>query len=182
MRSPSELNKWGTGLEVFGRMYDAFGTLTGGFAEKEAADYRADQLRVNAGQAMAASQREAISTQQQAERVASRALAVAAASGGGASDPTVVKIMAGIASEGAYRTALDLYQGQEKARALNTQADAAEYEGRLARHTAIRNSFGKMIGAGSAAIKGAARGQSMYEKYGGGGPGSPEWGRDLGDR
>lgn len=179
--TPQDLSKWGTGLEVFGRLYDAFGTLQGGLDDRKAAEFQAAQMKQNAGQALAASQRDAISAQQQSELVASRALAVAAASGGGASDPTVVKIMAGIAAEGSYRTAVSLYQGEEKARAMLNQAKAVEYQGDVSRQTAIRGAFGKFVGAGSAAIKGAARGQSLYERYGGdGGPGSPTWGSDVG--
>jgi hypothetical protein len=179
--TPQDINKWGTGLEVFGRMYDAFGTLTGGLDEKKAAEFQAAQLRQNAGQAMASAQRDLYSVQEQTALVASRALAVAAASGGGASDPTVVKIMAGIAGEGSYRAAVALYQGEEKARAMLNQARAVEYQGELSKQSAIRGAFGKFLGAGSAAIKGVARGQSLYERYGGdGGPGSATWGADLG--
>lgn len=170
MLDPTTLNKAGVGLDVFGRLFSAFGSLQSGSDEKAAADFQAAQLRQNAGQALASSQREAITVQQQADLVASRALAVAAASGGGASDPTVVKIMAGIAGEGAYRTAVSLYQGEEKARSLLNQAAAVQYNGELAKAAETKNAIGKFVGAGGAAIRGVARGQSLYEKYGGGGP------------
>jgi hypothetical protein len=167
-----DLNKIGTGLDVFGKLYGAWGDLSDGMDARKSAEFQAAQLRQNAGQVKAASQRDAYSTQQQAELVASRALAVAAAGGGGASDPTVVKIMAGIAEEGSYRTAVALYQGEEKARALLNQADAVEYSGKLAQRSGVKGAIGKVIGAGASAIKGVARGQSLYEKYGGsGGPG-----------
>lgn len=166
----STLNAFSAGFNVFGSVFGALTSLDEGAAERRAAEYRAAQLRVNAGQAQAGAQREAITADEQAKRIASRALAVAAASGGGASDPTVVNIIAGIAGEGAYRKALALYQGDERARALLQQADTSEYEGKIAEIGAQRDAFGKLVGAGSSTVRGIARGQSLYEKYGGGGP------------
>jgi len=170
MFDPKTLNTFGTGLDVFGRVFGSLASLDEGQQARAAADYRAAQMRINAGQAQAASQREALSADEQAKRIASRALAVAAASGGGASDPTVVHLIAGIAAEGSYRQALALYQGDERARAMNMQADATQYEGELAENAGMRNAIGGLVGAGAAATRGIARGQSLYEKYGGGGP------------
>lgn len=170
MLDPALLNKIGTGMSVFGNVFGAFGDINNGKVQKAEADYEAAQLRINAGQAQAAGQREAISADQQGKLVASRALALAAASGGGASDPTVVHLISGIAAEGAYRQALALYQGDEQARALNMKADATQYSGELAKQAGFRSGVGKFVGAGTNAIQGIARGQSLLEKYGGGGP------------
>jgi hypothetical protein len=186
--SPTSVHGAGTAMDVFGRVLGAFGAAQDGGARRMAAEYRAAQLRVGAGQEMAASQREAISALEQSKRVASRVLAVAAASGGGASDPTVVRLVADISSEGAYRQALALYEGQDRARMLRTQADAASYEGKLAEGAGNRNAIGGAIGAGASMFRGIAQGKSMREKYGGVGPrgsadvgpGSASWGMDLG--
>lgn len=167
---PNILNNVGTGLGVFGHLWGAFGDLAAGRDAHRAASFEAEQLRQNAGQAQAASQRVAITADEQSKLVASRALAVAAAGGGGASDPTVVNLIAGIAQEGAYRQALSLYQGDERARQLQTQADATEAGGAAAEAAGVRSAIGKTIGAGAAAIKGIARGKSLLEKYGAGGP------------
>lgn len=201
MFDPVTLSQAGTGLQVFGRVFGALADLDAGSQARRAAEFRAAQLRVNAGQAMAASQRDAYTAEQQAKRVASRALAVAAASGGGASDPTVVNLISGIAAEGAYRQAVALYQGQEQARAMENQARATEYEGKLAKQAGVRNAIGGFIGAGATAVAGEARtrdmiartrpgtaptagsgitgGQSLFQKYGLGGPkltpASPYW-------
>jgi hypothetical protein len=48
--------------------------------------------------------------------VASRALAVAAASGAGVSDPTMVRVIANARGEGAVRAATALYEGQARSR------------------------------------------------------------------
>lgn len=185
MFSPEFLTNAGTGLDVFGRLFSAFSELEGGNDERKAAEFQAAQLRQNAGQAMAVAQRQAITTQQQAQLVASRALAVAAAGGGGASDPTVVKIISGIAAEGSYRTSVALYEGEERAREMLNRASAVEYGGKLAQVAGVKNAIGKVVGAGAAGVKGAALaddlarrnapsgiapGQSLYQKYGLGGP------------
>lgn len=177
---PFTLSSAASGLDVFSHIFGGVSGLQHGSDSRAAAEFQAAQLRQNAGQAQAAAQRDAFSVDQQSKLVASRALAVAAASGGGASDPTVVSLMAGIAGEGSYRSALALYQGDEKARAMNSAADTAEYEGKLSEGAARRSAFGKFLGAGAASIKGAARGTSLFEKYGQGGPGTAGWGSDLG--
>ena len=154
--------------------------LMRGYDSRAAAEFQAAQLRQNAGQAQAAAQRDALSVYQQSKLIASRALAVAAASGGGASDPTVINIMAGIAGEGAYRSALALYSGDEKARGMKTHADATIYDSKLEQRASERSAFGKLVGGAAAGMKGIARGQSLFEKYGQGGPGTSGWGKDIG--
>lgn len=91
--------------------------------------YEADQLRQAAGQAVAVSQLQAQEERRKARLVQSRTLAVAAASGGGVSDPTMVNILGKIAGEGTYRSNVALYGGEERARVMRMQAEAADYEG-----------------------------------------------------
>lgn len=100
-------------------------------ARSDAAEFEAQQLEQNAGQTVAAAQRQAFETERTGKYAQSRALAVAAASGGGASDPTVMNTIAGLASETAYRKSLDLYQGEERARQLNLSAAASRYSGQI---------------------------------------------------
>jgi hypothetical protein len=54
--------------------------------------------------------------------VASRALAVSAASGAGVTDPTTVRVIANARGEGAVRAATALYEGSARARQLRTEA------------------------------------------------------------
>mgnify|MGYP001606871182 CR=1 FL=1 len=93
-------------------------------ANQEARQYRsaADQLDVQAAQQRAMSQREAIDQRRQARLATSRGLAVAAASGGGADDPSVVNLLADLEGEGEYRALTSLYNGEEQARAKEVQA------------------------------------------------------------
>jgi hypothetical protein len=113
--------------------------------------------------AVASSRLQAREEERQADLVASRALAVAAASGGGVSDPTVVNIIARTKGEGAYRANVALYEGAERARQLRI---AAAGGGDFNAGDSI------MAGANAAALGRLARGGlSLYAKYGLGGPG-----------
>lgn len=134
--------------------------------EQVLANYQAGQLRVNAGQAIAASQRDAISIDRETRLNASRALAVAASSGGGASDPTVVNIIAQGASDGAYRKAVALYEGQDESRSMLSQADALEAGADLAMGQSKARRGAMLLNAGANAYGSYARGTSMKSKYG----------------
>ena len=119
--------------------------------------------------AIAASQRTAMEENRQADLVASRALAVAAASGGGVSDPTMVDILSRTKGEGAYRARVALYEGQARSRAMRVSAIGGG---------SFDSSDALKAGYNAAAFGGLARaGMSLYAKYGMNGPGSvPETG------
>ena len=165
------LNRDSTLFSAGGKLTQGIGQIVGGFQAAQNANYSADQLRVNAGQEKAASQRDMISEDQRSQRVQSEILARAAASGGGASDPTVVNIMARTAGEGAYRKAVALYHGDEAARAMTNQANAVEYEGKMAKHNAIMGGIGSIFSAGTNLISGGAGQSSLFQRFGNGGPG-----------
>jgi hypothetical protein len=124
-REPLALNAFSGAFQAFGQAESAVSHVQFGEQARQAADYRAQQLRINAGQAQAGAQRQAFDVDRQTQFITSRALAVAAASGGGASDPTVVNLIARDAGEGAYRKQIALYQGNDQARLLDSEADAA---------------------------------------------------------
>jgi len=131
-----------------------------GKAADRLAQFKAKQLEQKAGQERAVSQRKAASARRTARYAESRALALAAASGGGASDPTVVNIMAGIAGEGEMAAQAALYEGEERARGSEMGAEASRYEGTQAKRagyikagTTLMSSFSKFGN------------QSLTEKY-----------------
>lgn len=152
----------GTLLSAFGQKQQGSDAATNGVQQQQLANFQAAQMRTNAGEAIASSQRSATDIQRQTDYVASRALAVAAASGGGASDPTVVNLIARAAGEGAYRRSVALYQGTDKARALDAQATATEYGGQLAAERGQETQSASDIGALSTLAKGGA---SLFSKY-----------------
>ena len=131
--------------------------------EDLAADYEAKQLEHQAGQVVAISQREALDERKKAKLLESRALALAAASGGGASDPTIVKIMSDIAGEGAYRAQTALYEGAEESRRLMKGAEARRMGGTMAGQSALSVARAREIGSVGTLFQGAG---SLYAKYG----------------
>lgn len=152
----SALNDSATTMQVAGQLVKAGGFFQYGTGQREAADFAATQYRQQASDAEAAGQRSAWSADLASKYIASKALAAAAASGGGASDPTVVSVMSRIAGEGAYRQATALYQGADKARLLNMEAEATEYGGGLAeRQSMFAGLAGLAVGAGELARGGA---------------------------
>lgn len=145
-----------------------------GQRQQQSDKFQADQMEVQAGQELAASQRAAQEQRRQAAFVASRAVAVAGASGGGVTDPTVANLIGDIQGEGAYRSALKIYQGEDNARQLRMGADAKTFEGSVAVENAgyqadayrTRGQTGMLSAVGSAFGTGA----SLFGKYGMGGP------------
>lgn len=127
----------------------AVGTIAQGNAARAAGNYQAAQLNQQAGQERAIAQRNAIEQRHKATLANSRALAVAAAGGGGASDPTVNNIMGDITGQGEYNALSALYTGEERARGMNMQADVARLEGKQARSASLLKAGTTILGAGS---------------------------------
>lgn len=100
-------------------------------------EYEARQFDYLAGQSRAVSQRTAYQDRQSSALLASKALANAAGSGAGASDQNVVNIMNQIYSEGMYRSALDLYEGEDQARSYDVQAQARRLSGKSGSDAAL---------------------------------------------
>lgn len=133
-----------------------------------AAQFEAAQLEQMAGQSVAVSQAEAREQQRQARLIQSRAIAVAAAGGGGVSDETIVRLISRQAGEGAYRSAVALYKGEERARSLRLQASAKLYEGDLAAESAEDRASAYRTSAIGSALTNAG---TLFSRYGMGGPG-----------
>lgn len=133
-------------------------------ARMQAADFEAKMLEERAGQEIAVAQRLALEENRKAELVASRAIAVAAASGGGASDSTVVNLVARLKGEGAYRAAAQLYEGESRARLMKIGATAKRYEGAQGVVEAAR---GQKVANNMAFLNLMAGGGTLASKYGG---------------
>lgn len=155
--------------QAFGTYLQGQSYLEHGYAQNAAAQFAAGQMRQNASDAAAASQRAAIDIGREGDYIASKQLAIAAASGGGASDPTVMNVIARSKAETAYRQSLAIYGGQAKEREMRLGAEAEIRTGKDELRTARMASFGADIGAMSTLARG---GVSLYEKYGRSGPSS----------
>lgn len=128
-------------------------------------NFQATQLNEDAGQAIAVSQRNAADVDRKVSLINSAALARAAASGAGASDPSVIGTIARTSGEGAYRKGVALYEGEAQARMDRIRAASASLEGDLAvtqGNLAKKQSDSAAI---ATVLTGAANGYSMYSKY-----------------
>jgi uncharacterized low-complexity protein len=137
-------------------LFSAMGSVQAGQAQNEAARYAAQQAEQAAGQSRAASQRAAEEERRQARIVASRARAAAGSSGAGVTDPTVTNIIGDIEGEGEYRALTALYQGEDRARTLETDAALRRFEGRQARKSGMFDAAGTIFAGGS----------KLLERYG----------------
>ena len=121
----------GAAMEYQGAMDAAEGGIAAAEAQAAMRDYEASQMDTRAAAERATVHMAAREERRKATLLSSRAQALAAASGGGASDKTVADIEADIIGEGEFRALSLLYEGEERARDLETGADLQEYEGRL---------------------------------------------------
>lgn len=122
-------------LQVGGTLLSAYGQRKAGVEaakasntaasnEAKMAEFEALQQERLAGEAAKEAQLRAAEYERQSRILASNALAAAAGSGAGASDPTVVELMARIVGEGNYRAQLALYEGEKEARNRQLAAQA----------------------------------------------------------
>lgn len=138
-----------------------------GEQQRVMAEFEAWEAERRAGSSIAISQRQAAEERRQANLVASRALAVAASSGGGVNDPTMIRVIANARGEGAVRAATALYEGQARARQLRTEAAM----GRLSGAEAALEGAAAKEGYAYAQMGAIAKeGASLYAKYGMNGP------------
>lgn len=118
---------------VVGTGMAAIGARNAGIAADQEANYRAQQDEIRAGQERASAQRASIEEIRKMRLVQSRGRAVAAASGAGALDPSVMDIMGDLETEGRYRAATAAYQGEDSARNLENSAMLSRYTGKQAK-------------------------------------------------
>lgn len=144
------------GLAVAGSALSAGSTILGANSEAKQLRSEAEQIDIQAGKERASSQRASIEERRQAAKVSSRALALAAASGAGASDPSVINNIAEIEGEGEYRALTALYNGEETARGQEFEADNRRKEAKNVKKAALVKAAGTILSTGS----------SLFGKYG----------------
>lgn len=192
----------GLDLQAQGAILSGASARLAGSRKRVALQFEADQLVQQGGNAMGSAQRAAEEERRAARLLASRALAVAGASGAAASDPSVVNLISRVAGEGAYRGMVALYKGQEQKRVAMMQAAGRRYEGAVAEEIGAAQDEAYQLQAANlrrggaaartAGLAGLAKGASgLFAKYGGAGPGAQsegdaggpgsEWGPVAGD-
>jgi hypothetical protein len=143
-------------MQAAGTVFSAYSQHQGGADQRRLTNFQADQLDYNAGQSKAAAQRNAFEERRKARLVSSRAQAVAAASGSGASDPTVLNIMGDITRQGEYNALTALYNGDVQAHDQRFAAQTRRASGAMAQSAADTQAL-------STVLSGAA---SLYDRYG----------------
>ena len=148
----------GSVVSGVGTVMSAVGARNAGISANQEAQYRAKQAEVNAGQERASAQRASIEDIRQLRVAQSRGQAVAAASGAGALDPSVMDIMGDLETQGQYKAATALYQGEDSARNLENQATLDRFSGKNAQKAGNIKSISTL----------ASGATDMYSKYDGG--------------
>lgn len=134
-------------LATYAPYLQAAGTVLSVASNERGTATDARNLRRLAGQERASSQRAAIEERRRAKLLESRARAVAANSGAGVTDPTVLNVMADLSAEGEYRALSRLYEGE-------TGAQTMEVEARQRRRATRGNSISTILsGAATFASK-----------------------------
>jgi ABC-type phosphate transport system ATPase subunit len=139
-------------------------TLLSAGGQVSAANAQAGQLKREAVQYeaqasldRASSQRKAMEEVRQGKLAESRVRALVAASGAGASDPSVINALANMASEAEYAKDVAIYEGEVSARGNERTAEARRAEAKTAKRAGIFNAAGTVL-------NGAL---SMYDRFGG---------------
>ena len=133
-----------------------------GRAAEMSANIEAEQLEQAAMDQEASAQRSASEQRRQARLLQSRAIAVAAASGGGAvGDKNVDDILLNLAGEGEYRALTSLYEGKSAATNLRTRGMATRFQGQEVRRAADRSWINQV-----SSVAGSMPYSSFGTKYG----------------
>jgi hypothetical protein len=117
----------------------------------------ANQLAAQATNTLAASQRQAMEDRRQSRLLQSKALALSAAGGGGASDVSVVKNISDLEAQGELNALNTLWSGSQQGQQLDFAASNRRKEA-----AAAKKAGG--IGALTSILQ---TGGSLYSKYGG---------------
>lgn len=146
----------GIALGILGTGITAAGAIKSGNAAKANADFEATQLKQQAKEETAAAQRAQLQQRRKTNFLLSRQQSVAAASGLGALDPSVLQLAGDVTQEGAYQEGLIKYGGENRARGLRGQAAATEASGQA-------QQTGSYFSAAGSLASGFG---SLFNKYG----------------
>ncbi len=128
-----------TALLIGGTLFSAGGTLLKGYQDKKQGEYnegvaqqQANLMERKATETRAIGQRQRDEERRAGERLSSRARAVAAGSGAGVYNPTVLDIVGDIAEQSAFNQAAITFQHESKARGLEQSAIFERQKGAFA--------------------------------------------------
>jgi hypothetical protein len=157
-------------LTAVGAVVSAAGSIMAGNAQAAQQKFQAQQLDMKAKEERAGATRQAADQAKQQDLIISRQRALAAASGGSATDPTILDLMGDTAAQGYVQQQTTLGMGENQARGYEDAAASARASAKSARMAGY-------IGAGSSLLSGLGSAFDNYAKgvkgmggYGGGMP------------
>lgn len=118
----------------------------------------AEAFRDARNRSMAGTTLEMQEQERKKELMHSRAVALAAASGGGVDDPGMVKILGDLNAEGEYNIMASLWTGQDRAAGLQFRSEAATREAEAGYTAGVIN----VISSAASAYSGAGGGKGSF--------------------
>jgi hypothetical protein len=144
-------------LGTVGTILGGASTIMGGGEAEAAAKQQSAQLKANAIAEGATAQRQAINERQKARLLQSRVTALTAAGGGDTTDAGTQDILSDLENQGEYNALTALWNGDDRAAGLRSQANATMYEGKATKRSSYAKGAGTILSGG----------QSLYDKFGG---------------
>ncbi len=132
-------------LGVLGTVVSAGGSILAGQQAKAAANFEAKQLERQANEKRAQATREVAQQYADRKELMGNQIAVAAASGGGASDPTVMDLLGDTAAYGYVQNQNTYANAENIGRQLEGQADAKRIEGKNAQTASFINAGSSLL-------------------------------------
>jgi hypothetical protein len=157
---------------ILGSVVSAIGSIAAGAAQSRQAQANANALEYSAKiqdqkamEERAVAQRKAFEHRREEKFAQSTLQARAAASGAGATDPTIIKLGSDIAGRAEYYALSQMASGESAAIARENQAKLDRYSASNQRQQAKSAMMGGFLGAASGVLSGAS---SAFGKFGGG--------------
>jgi hypothetical protein len=155
-------------MSAVGSIIEGNAQLRAGRAAAAEAEIEARQLDAAGREELAAGQREGFELDRETTMLQSKQRSLAAASGAGAADASVLDAMDDVKREGGYRRDLGLYGANQRSRGLRAQAGATRRSGQAALEGSRYAAAGTILGGVGRAVGNWA---SFKAAYGNGQPG-----------
>lgn len=141
------------GLTMLASVAGAQSTIAGGELAMAEGKFKSAQLRNEASDSRAVSQREAMEYRRKGKLAQSALQARAAASGGGADDPTVINLAQGLAGRSEYQALATTASGENRARGFEDSAEAELASAKARKKGAKLAALGTILGGAGSAYK-----------------------------
>jgi hypothetical protein len=148
------LSAAGTAASVGGTVLEGLSAQAQSKADVAAAQYARKEAQKKANEELAAAGREAQEKRAEGERLRSRQVAVAAASGGGTKNPTILDILADTDARTDYLTSSIMYGGKSRAAGYIDQGNLGVWKAKTAKSQANSAFAGSILEGFSQAATG----------------------------